>query len=71
MPQLQGVSRETVLRFPPSLDEYLAPDNPGRFIDAFVDQLDVQSLGFQRVGAAPAGRPADHPADVLKLSLYG
>jgi len=43
MPHLQGVSRETVLMFPPSLDEYIAPDNPVRFIDAFVDQLDLQS----------------------------
>src|SRR5881396_2658189 len=71
MPHLQGVSRETVLMFPPSLDEYIAPDNPVRFIDAFVDQLDLQSLGFQRVVAAPEGRPAYHPADLLKLYLYG
>ena len=71
MPHLQGVSRETVLMFPPSLDEYIAPDNPVRFIDAFVDQLDLQSLGFQRVVAAPEGRPAYHPADLLKLYIYG
>ena len=51
MPHLQGISRETVLMFPPSLDEYIAPDNPVRFMDAFVDQLDLRALGFQRAGA--------------------
>src|SRR2546428_9627827 len=34
------VSRDTIILFPPSLDEYIAPDNSVRFIDAFVDQLD-------------------------------
>jgi transposase len=71
MPHLQGVSRETVLVFPPSVDEYIAPDNPVRLIDAFVDQLDLQALGFQRVVAASEGRPAYHPADLLKLYIYG
>lgn len=71
MPHLQGVSRETVILFPPSLDEYIAPENPVRFIDAFVDQLDLQALGFQRVVAAIEGRPAYHPADLLKLYIYG
>jgi len=71
MPHLQGVSREAVIPFPPSLDEYIAADNPVRFIDAFVDQLDLLVLGFQRVVAAVEGRPAYHPADLLKLYLYG
>jgi transposase len=42
-----------------------------RFIDAFVDQRDLQALGFERAVAASEGRPAYHPADLLKLSLYG
>jgi len=71
MPHLHGVSRNTIILFPPSLDDYIAPDNPVRFIDAFVDQLDLQALGFQRVVAAVEGRPAYHPADLLKLYMYG
>lgn len=71
MPHLHGVSRNTIILFPPSLDDYIAPDNPVRFIDAFVDQLDLQALGFQRVQASSEGRPAYHPADLLKLYLYG
>ena len=71
MPYLQGVSRDAVLLFPPTLDEYIAADNPARFIDAFVDSLDLEALGFQRVMAAREGRPAYEPGDLLKLYLYG
>jgi len=71
MPHIQGVQRDAVLLFPASLDEYITDDNPVRFIDAFVDQLDLQELGFRRAVAAPTGRPAYHPGDLLKLSIYG
>ena len=71
MPHIQGVQRDAVVLFPPSLDEYITDDNPVRFIDAFVDQLDLQELGFRRAVAAPTGRPAYHPADLLKLYIYG
>ena len=71
MPHIQGVLRDAVLLFPSSLDEYITPDNPVRVIDAFVDQLDLQALGFRRAVAAATGRPAYHPGDLLKLYIYG
>jgi transposase len=71
MPHIQGTTRDEVLLFPPSLDEYITDDNPVRFIDAFVDQLDLHQLGFTRAVASPLGRPAYHPADLLKLYIYG
>lgn len=71
MPHLHGTARDAELHFPPTLDEYITPDNPVRFIDAFVDQLDLQALGFKRAVANPLGRPAYAPADLLKLYLYG
>lgn len=71
MPHVQGQARDAVVLFPPCLDEYITPDNPVRFIDAFVDQLDLQALGFARVIAADTGRPAYHPGDLLKLYVYG
>lgn len=37
----------------------------------YPDQLDLQALGFKRAVAAPTGRPAYHPADLLKLYIYG
>jgi transposase len=71
MPHLEGVSRDMAIQFPPTLDEYITADNPVRFIDAFVDQLDLQGLGFPRVIAATEGRPAYAPGDLLKLYIYG
>jgi transposase len=71
MPHLQGVSRDAVILFPPTLDEYIVADNPVRFIDAFIDSLNLQALGFERVVAATEGRPAYQPGDLLKLYLYG
>jgi transposase len=71
MPHIQGVSRDAVVLFPSSLDEYIGADNPVRFLDAFVDQLDLQVLGFARVIAANTGRPPYAPGDLLKLYVYG
>jgi transposase len=71
VPHIHGADRHEVVLFPPSLDEYISEENPVRFIDAFVDQLDLQALGFQRAIAASTGRPAYHPGDLLKLYLYG
>lgn len=44
MPHIQGVARDQVVLFPSSLDEYVTADNPVRFLDAFVDQLDLHLL---------------------------
>ncbi len=71
MPHIQGADRHTVIQFPPILDDYITPDNPVRVIDAFVDQLDLQALGFARAVPARTGRPAYHPGDLLKLYVYG
>jgi transposase len=68
---VQGVHRDQVVMFPESLDEYIADDNPVRFIDAFVDSLDVQALGFKRAVPMERGRPPYHPGDLLKLYVYG
>jgi len=68
---VQGVHRNQVVMFPESLDEYIADDNPVRFIDAFVDSLDLQALGFERAVPEERGRPPYHPGDLLKLYVYG
>jgi transposase len=68
---VQGVHRNQVVMFPESLDEYIADDNPVRFIDAFVDSLDLQALGFERAVPEERGRPPYHPGDMLKLYVYG
>ncbi|MBW4542428.1 MAG: IS1182 family transposase [Myxacorys chilensis ATA2-1-KO14] len=71
MPHIQGRDRHSEVQFPPTLDDYIDAENPVRFIDAFVDQLDLAALGFVRVAAAVEGRPGYHPGDLLKLYLYG
>ena len=44
---IQGTPREQAILFPETIEEYISDDNPVRFIDAFVDQLDLQAAGFQ------------------------
>ena len=46
-------------------------DTPVQAIDAFVDELDLQALGFEGVVPEAAGRPAYHPATMLKIYVYG
>lgn len=68
---IEGVGRNQQTLFPEVLDEYVPADHPIRFIDAYVDQLNLASLGFDRAQAAETGRPGYDPADLLKLYIYG
>lgn len=52
------------------MDDYVGPDNPVRFIEAFVDGLDLSAAGFGRVEAKATGRPGYDPKDLLKLDIY-
>ena len=45
-----------MLLLPDTVDDSVDPDNPGRFIDAFVDSLDLAGAGFER--AEPKETPA-------------
>jgi transposase len=56
---------------PESIDEYVSEENPVRVIEAFVDALDLAGLGFAGVEPKVTGRPAYHPATMLKIYLYG
>lgn len=68
---IKGTPRCDVLLFPEAIDDYVTDDNPVRFIEAFVDSLDLNLLGFSRAAPAHTGRPAYSPADLLKLYIYG
>ena len=46
-------------------------DNPVRVVEVFVEQLDLRQMGFDGVAPAATGRPAYHPAVLLKLYIYG
>ncbi len=71
MGYIEGHSRDQMLLLPASVDDYVAADNPARLIAAFVDELDLGKLGFDRARPRATGRPGYDPADLLKLYLYG
>jgi transposase len=53
------------------LEDFVTEDNPVRVVDVFVEQLDLNQLGFKSVQPLATGRPAYHPAVLLKLYIYG
>jgi transposase len=67
---VEGVDRRQPTLLPECLDDYVAAENPVRVVDVFVDELDLGGLGFE-VTPAATGRPAYHPAMLLKLYVYG
>ncbi len=68
---IEGADRAQVTLLPECLDDYIAEDNPVRVVDAYVEELDLQQLGFEGAEPAATGRPAYHPAVLLKIYIYG
>ena len=66
-----GDDRGQSALFPERLDDYVGEDNPVRAIDVFVEELDLAGLGFEGVQPLATGRPAYHPATLLKIYVYG
>src|SRR5688572_8099588 len=71
MTHLRGPSRSEVQLLPPCLDDFVPANAPVRFVEAYVEGVDLAELGFARVTPPATGRPPYHPADLLKLYLYG
>jgi transposase len=70
MSYISGEDRQQTWMLPQSVEDYVTEDNPVRFIDAFVDELDLGPAGLPLQPAA-TGRPGYAPGDLLKLYLYG
>ena len=68
---VQGADGRQQTLLPECLDDYVAEDNPVRVVDVFVDEPDLRGLGFEGMTPAATGRPAYHPAMLLKLYVYG
>jgi transposase len=66
-----GLDRSQTLLFPERLEDYIAAENPVRFLDAFVASLDVRALGFTHAVVQNTGSPPYDPAMLLRLYLYG
>ena len=67
---VKGTDRDQTSLLPPALEDYVGEDNPVRVVDAFVDELDLGELGFASVEPKMTGRPAYHPAEMLKIYIY-
>ena len=68
---IEGEDRRQVTLLPECLDDFIGVDNPVRVIDAVVDELDLEALGFLGAEPAATGRPAYHPSVLLKIYIYG
>ena len=71
MTHISGFERSQILLLPEAVDDYVGADNPVRFIDAFVDELDLAAAGFVRAKPKSTGRPGYAPTDLLRLYIYG
>jgi transposase len=71
MAHISGFERDQILLLPEAVDDYVGADNPVRFIDAFVQNLDLVKAGFARVQSEATGRPGYAPGDLLRLYIYG
>ena len=67
---IEGLDRTQTTLLPDCVDDYIGEESPVRAIDAFIDMLDLGSLGFDIV-PEETGRPGYHPATMLKLYLNG
>lgn len=68
---VEGDDRKQVTLLPECLDDFVAEDNPVRIVEAFVEELALEALGFVGVTPSSTGRPSYHPAVLLKIYIYG
>lgn len=67
---INGMNRHQVEIHTGCLDETVGKNNEVRIIDLFVDSINLDEFGFE-MEFVDNGRPAYHPADLLKLFIYG
>jgi transposase len=71
MNHVSGIAREQITLFPEALEDYISAENPVRFLDAFVDKLEMARMGFRDATVHETGRPPYNPKDLLKLYVFG
>ncbi|WGD54918.1 IS1182 family transposase [Bradyrhizobium sp. CB1650] len=68
---IEGADRNQSTLLPECLDDWVGESNPVRVVDAFVEALDLDEMGFEDIEPSATGRPGYHPAVLLKLYIYG
>jgi len=71
MRYIQGTDRNQTTLLPEVMEDYVQENNPVRFIDAYINGLDLKHLGFTHAETKETGRKPYNPADLLKLYVYG
>jgi len=71
MRHIQGEDRQQRTLLPDALEDFVDAENPVRVIDAYMESLDMESLGFNYAVTKETGRKPYNPADLLKLYVYG
>jgi len=73
MKYIVGDNRAQIILFPEKLDDLVSDSNPVRFIDEFVNQLNLNNIGFTKtvLSIYDPGRPCYSPECLLKLYIIG
>ena len=71
MSYIRAEEREQIILFPESIESYVEENNEVRVIEAYINSLDLEALGFKRSRTKETGRPPYDPKDILKLYIYG
>ena len=69
MQHITGIARNQMVFT--SLEDSISEDNSVRFVDAFVENIDLKALGFEMQTLKTEGRPSFDSKIFLKLYLYG
>ncbi|NRS91798.1 transposase, partial [Frigoriflavimonas asaccharolytica] len=69
MQHITGIARNQMVFT--NLEDPISQDNPVRFVDAFVESMDLKALGFEVQTLKTEGRPSFNTKVFLKIYLYG
>lgn len=69
MDYIRGIDRQQM--YFTSVEDFISVDNMVRFIDYFVEQIDLEQLGFKLQVQKSEGRPSYCSKVFMKLYLYG
>lgn len=71
MDYIAGENREQSTLFPELIDDFISNENPVRFMEAFIEKMNLSVMGFKHSEIKQTGRPPYNPKDLLKLYIYG